>query len=344
MLMPVTQKDIAQQLGLSREAVKFALNGNGSLSAATRERILTEAQRLGYSRHSNGAARELAGRRHGKRVSTGLISMLVPRTVGSFQADPYFVPLLDGIEREATRQGYGLLFTRWEKNHLKPAVLNGGVDGIIVLGSRYAFNRVAGAEIPIVSIMGIEEMSPTVTVDDYRGGRLAAQHLIDLGHREIAYLGHDLDGWSQPARFAGYRDVLEENDIPLREELLDFSASSPNWTSGAEAMTQLLERTRDFTALICYNDTVAMGAVGALETVGLTVPGDVSVVGFDDVSMEYNFRPSLTSVRYDRESLGAMAVEMLLSIVGDHPSPSESGPLLSVAPVELMVRDSTRVA
>ena len=335
---PLTQKQIAEHLGVSRQLVGFALRGEGRMADEVRQQILEVAQRNGYHRYSNSGARTLAARRYGKRAATGMLAVLFEATFDDqpLSEVPFFIPFFAGLETEAIRQGLDLVLCALRPGELPRLVSERQVDGIVSLAAPIeTLNALAQLDLPLVSVLYGIEGFPSLQLDNANGARLAARHLIELGHRRIAYLG--LEKGLAAARLSAFRRALDERDL-LDETCIVSTDGVPSRAVGAQLMTRLLERHRGadlpFTALACYNDMMAMGAIEVLQTRGLRVPADVSVVGFDDVSLQYSFAPALTSIGFSRQEIGKRAIQRLCQ------SDDAGGP--EIFPVELVQRDSTR--
>ena len=344
--MSITQDQIAKQLGVSRQSVVRALGGHGKVSESTRRLIIETAREMGSTEHSNQASRIMNARRYGKRVKTGIIAVLMSYEGEALRGLPFFVPILDGIELEASDRIVDVYHCYSVKGRPLPRlILENSVDGLISLGSNPGL--IASAvrlTMPIVSIVGRLPLGYNIVPRSAEGMGLAVRHLADLGHKRIAYLGLGLGSMEAEDRFKGFQKALRTCGLTLHKELVDPSLI--NMEVGGKAMNDILKRSRDFTALVCYNDYIAMQAVRTLEEHGLRVPGDISVVGFDDVTVPSNFKPALTSIAYERQSMGRRAVEWIserteLLINNDSLAENEV-PLEDSYPVELVVRDSTR--
>lgn len=359
----LTHRQIAEELGVSRQLVGFALRGEGRMSDEIRQRILDVAKVNGYDQYSNGAARSLAALRHGKRTRTGLMAVLFPPTFQGrpLSSVPFFMPFFDGLESEAIEHDLDLMLCPLRSAGLPRLVREGHVDGVVCLVTdRLELEPFKSLQLPFVHILvavGREEEvadTPYLSIDARSGSALATRHLIELGHRNIAFLGFsglpEAKKKADVTSFAGFRDELSSHGIVPDPAMVERELSSVSVQTGHEAMQRLLARcteggTLPFTGLVCDNDLLAMGAIRALEEAGHTVPADVSVVGFDDVSTQYAFVPALTSIRFPREEMGRRALRLLAqaSAAGeDRPATLATGLTHEVFPVELVQRDSTR--
>jgi LacI family transcriptional regulator len=333
----VTQDKIAKRLGMSRISVARALNGYGKVSAENRRRIEEVARELGYDTHTNRAAREMAARRYGRKLKTDVVAVfLPPRADTPLRAETFFSPLLDGIEMRAEELGLDVFIHSQRTGKQPRLVQNGGVDGVICLASAPddLLKQFKALHLPVVTLSVLQKGAYGIAPNDHEGTRLATQHLIDSRHRSIAYLGHQPNFSASVGRIEGFKSALESNGLPVDEQLVEATLWSPR--NGAEGVARLLARDTQFTALVCHNDLIAMGAIRELEQRGLRVPQDVSVAGFDDISTQQHFVPALTSVAFDREAMGRRAVEVLRAADASKKARHE------VVPVELVVRDSTK--
>lgn len=353
----LTHRQIAEELGVSRQLVGFALRGEGRMSDEVRQRILDVARISGYDQYSNGAARSMAARRYGKRMKTGLMAVLFAPTFGGrpISSVPFFMPFFDGLENEAIELGIDLMLCPLRPQGLPRLVREGQVDGIVCLVTdKMALEPLLKLDVPLVNILiahgRAEEVSqtPILSMDAQGGGNLATRHLIGLGHSRIAFLGFsgpsEVKKSTKSPNWAGYCDAMRKNGLVVDESLVDTQTTALSVQAGAEALHRLLERRPEggalpFTGLVCANDLLAMGAVRALKEAGLRVPEDVSVVGFDDVSTQYAFEPALTSIRFPREEMGRRAVRLLSEAENQNPASLLQTP--EVFPFELIERDST---
>ena len=350
---PVTIKDVAQLSGVSAATVTRALQGHPRVLPETRARVQDAARRLGY--RPDHAARTLV---------TGIsrtIGLLVPTI-----RDPYWAEVAAGIEPRAAEDGFAVLIAsgygdpvRAEQN--LEVLMGNRVDGIIVTTSAgVAEPRLAQAMgLPTVVVgldppVGTLELegarsAPVATLleaaerqrlgarlshvgfDDVNAGEIAARHLIELGHRRIALLG----GPSTLAtllRMAGVRTVLE----PAGLTLSSVAYGGDTFEQGYAAGLELLGDDRDFTAIIAFNDLLAGGVVRAARELGVDVPGQVSIVGFDDIMLASLLEPALTTVRAPKYEMGARAAQLLF----EHMS-SESEMRWELLRGSLVVRRST---
>ena len=349
--MPIalTQRELADRIGVTPVLVSRALSGHPSVAARTRERIQAAALEFGYRADSNMEARMLIARRHGKRMHTDIVAVLMPAR--SFEGMalprlPFFAPFIEGVEEESAKLNLDVHLCTVRDEQLPKLIQRQGVDGVISLG--LGFELLESLKLPAVAFGGPGKWGMGVLPDNREGGRLATRHLIAMGHRRIVCLAFSESASSggvyQPAtdRIAGYRDALGEAGLKVDAALIVGPVCDPAIEPGAEAMKRFLAAgNNDFTALVCFNDLLAMGATRALREANRRVPEDVSIVGFDDVGAHYAFEPKLTSIAFDRYAMGARAVRMLYDARAEEDRGVPLCPYDEIFPVELVIRQST---
>ena len=306
----ITINRIAREAGVSLSTVSRALNDRPDVRPETRERILTMAQELGYT--PSAIARSLATQR------THTIGLAV-RT----HLDMWGAQIIVSIEELARTAGYEVFVsTHHAEEDRERSVLRAfhsrHVEGVIivssVLGEEIA--KLQGSQsIPIVLISPLVQAlhSHTVQTHDVEGARSATEYLIRLGHRRIAHIG--APEWTAPGRdrLQGYRAALEAHGQAWDPELaFEGDGHETGGLEGAEALLALPEPP---TALFCFNDLTAVGALHGARVRGVRVPQDLSVVGFDDVSLANYVDPPLSTVRQDTGALGGRAVLMLFDLI-----------------------------
>ena len=325
-------KDVAAQSGVSFQTTSKVLNGGGSVSEATRARILQAASDLGYV--PNLQARSLVMQR---TLTVGMIT-------GDF-SDPGLSRLLAGAEQEARRQGYGVLITSVEPEgsgteYALPAMMERRVDGILFAAPQMeddpGLSHVLDHALPVVSVHHITGGDiPTVGPDDEAAGYLATRHLLDHRHRVIASITGIRGRRLTQSRQRGHRRALEEAGVDAGDDLVEEGGEQV--AGGTRAARRLLGRRPDLTAIFCHHDLAALGVMGALRDAGRRVPEDCSLVSCDDLGMAAHTTPPLTTVHVPFYETGAEAMRVLLRAVGN----SSTRPGKVVLPVQLIVRGST---
>jgi DNA-binding LacI/PurR family transcriptional regulator len=324
-------KDIARLANVSHSTVSRALHRSPLVSAATAARIREIAERSGY--RVSAAARSLVTSR------SGTIGVVVTSI-----ADPFAGEVLVGIEDAASEHEYVVILANSNAEPEREIRVvrtfeERRVDGIIVTSSRvgavYA-DLLTHTRVPIVLLNNQHpsEFMHAVTIDNSGAALNAVRHLVGLGHRRIAYIGDRFGCQSDTERFGGYREALDAAYLPFEPGYVVHGDGKPG--GGAEAVAALMKQTKAPTAVFCYNDMTALGAIGALRAMGLAVPGDVSVVGFDDLFVAQYCVPPLTTVRQPMREMGRLALDTLMRLTAG----AEVAPASKVRG-ELIVREST---
>ncbi len=330
--MRVSIKDVAKAAGVSHSTVSRALADNPLIAAETRKRIHRVARRMGYV--PDAIARGLVTRR------TQVIGVIVTTI-----EDPFVAEVVRGIEQVAGDNGYRVLLgtshndpTR-EMNQVK-AIRESRVDGVIVAASRVGALYQAHLKeigVPIVLINNQNRQKShrihSIAIDDAQGGQLATQHLIEQGHRVIAYLGGPPDHAANRDRLTGYQRALAAAKLPFDPALVQ---SGTGRVDGGAAVVQFLSHTPTPTAIFCYNDMTAIGALRTLKERGVRVPDDLSLIGYDDIPFAAYVDPPLTTIHQPKDEMGRLAMQMLLDLLAGKKVGNVS------VPGRLVVRGSTR--
>lgn len=311
----VSIKDIARAAHVSHSTVSRALRNSPLVNSETSAIIHKIANEQGYTVSAVG--RSLVNRR------TNTIGVVVTSI-----ADPFVGEIVNGIEEVALAHDYSLFLATCHADpvrevHAVRSFQERRVDGILVNASRVGALYLPVLEEMKVPIVLINNEHPgqfvhSVTIDNLNAGREAARHLVALGHKRIGYLGNRFGLQADMERFSGYRQILEEADIGFQPELVAHGDGRPE--GGMSAMERLLALPEPPTAVFCYNDMEAIGALRAVRERGLTVPGDVSVVGLDDLFLASYTDPPLTTIQQPKHQMGRLAVEILLQLLsGEKP-------------------------
>lgn len=324
-------KDIARQANVSHSTVSRALTGSPLISRETTERIRKIAQKAGY--RPSSAARSLVTSR------SGAVGVVVTNI-----GDPFVAEVVGGIEDAANDHDYSVLLANSNADPDREVKVvrsfeERRVDGIVVTASRVGSvyrDLLANTGVPIVLLNNQHpsEFLYSVMIDNVAASREATRHLISLGHRYIGYIGDRIGYQSDTERFAGYREALDQADIPFQPDHVVHGNGKPEGST--LAIRRLLAVRPRPTAVFCYNDMTALGALAELRERGQTVPDDMSLIGFDDIFFAQFTDPPLTTIRQPKREMGRKAMETLLTIIGG--STSERTITL---PGELIVRRST---
>jgi LacI family repressor for deo operon, udp, cdd, tsx, nupC, and nupG len=324
-------KDIARLARVSHPTVSRALQNSPLVKAETAARIQRIAAETGY--RASAVARGLVTRR---TRTIGLVTTTV--------SDPFAGEVVCGIEEAANDHGYAVILANSNadperERKMVQSLAEQRVDGILVTSSRVGALYLPLLKQMMVPIVLVNDQYPgefvhSVMIGNQEGMRAAAEHLIGLGHRRIAYLGDRFGYQSDADRLAGYRAALEAARIPVDAELVVGGDGKLGGAGGA--MERLLALKEPPTAVCCYNDMSALGAMRTIRAHGLRVGEDVSVTGFDDLFFAEYTDPPLTTVRQPMRRMGRVAMESLLRLMaGD-----KSVPQVRVA-AELVRRAST---
>ncbi|RME81875.1 MAG: LacI family transcriptional regulator [Caldilineae bacterium] len=332
MPVSVTIYDVAERAGVSTATVSKTLSNTPYVSEKTRRKVLQAVAELGY--RPSAVARSMAqGRTH-------TLGCIAPNLT-----DYTFASMIEGAHAEARRRNYFVLTgSAEEAADVKPLLeemLARQVDGLLVINphvdARSEFVRPLveqGLKVVFLSPSRRTSSVLSVSCDNTTGGYQATRYLLGLGHHRIATIvGPGNEAWTLE-RLAGYRKALLQQGIAFDPDLV----SRGDWTpeSGYRCVHELLDGGRDFTALFAQNDKMALGAIRALRERGLDVPGDVSVVGFDDIPLARYFDPPLTTLHQPLQSFGEHAARLLIRAIGEPDRAQES---LSLA-AELVIRES----
>ena len=326
--MAPTIRDVASAAGVSQATVSRALSMPELVRPGTRARVEAAARRLGY--RPNRAARGLITGR------TGNLGLIVPDL-----SNPFFASVVKGVQAAARAADYSVFIADTDEEADAEVdllrALAKQVDGLILCSPRAPDEELAavGSESTVVLMNRKAGDRPSVTVDNADGMRQALDHLAALGHRRVAFVAGPRTSWSNDQRECGLRQAAEAGGV----DLVHLGYFPPQFEGGVAAADLALAS--GATAVIAYNDVVALGLLSRLGARGVPVPGGLSVVGCDDIGMSVMSQPALTTVSVPKRSAGRATVGLLLSMLG---TDGESGPLHRELPTQLIVRGTTGVA
>lgn len=331
----VTIYDIAEKAGFSPTTVSKVFNGYTDVSQKTRRKILDTAEQLGYL--PNAHARSLTTKR------SWTIGVLFVEPSGAGILHPYFAGVIEGFKRIATSKGYDLMFISKDIGGKKSGYLEHckirGVDGVVVILPDYRdpyYAELLESSIPCVLLDQESVSKSTISSDNIEGSKRAVEYLYALGHRRIAHIGGG-QSFAGEKRMQGYLQAMKELGVPANPEYIIQGSYDYTVESGKHAMEELLRCTQVPTAVFAAGDNLAVGAMMAIREHGLSVPGDISIVGFDDIEMAKFLTPALTTVRQNTYLLGSRAADMLIYSIEE--GANSQSDMISV---ELVVRDSCR--
>ncbi len=317
-----TIKDVAKRAQASITSVSYALNGTGTISAATRQRVLKAAEELNY--HPNAFARHL------KKRKTRTIGVFISRFGGSFYEE-----ILEGIHEAVLRTDYELLVCP-ESRNVRKILTQRQVDGAIVFDSKVRSDiliKLASKRFPIV-VLDRQLQSDyilSLLIDNRQGVVEAFEHLYNQGARQIAYVSGAADSVDNAERMEAFLEEAARHSVVVERYDGNFVEQS-----GFDIAQQIIAARRMPDAVFCANDQMAIGFIKALHDHGLEAPRDVAVVGFDDIQLAQYMRPSLSTVGASRHSWGSQAATQLIDFL-DKESPFKSERL----PTRLIQRESS---
>lgn len=329
-------QDVARVAGVSTATVSRALSHPDLLAEKTRTLVENAIRETGYS--VNPAARNL------RKQRAGAIMILVPNL-----GNPFFSHILAGISEVLANSEYSILITdsseRRQKGKLLDYFRDARVDGVVSLDGSLSEEELArfghgdqGTPIVFACEWVDGPLHPSVRSNNEAGARLAIRHLYDLGHRKVAHITGPEGNVLTAARRAGMQSERKRLGLSLQDDWIirgDFSLKS-----GYDAAAQIAGMRNRPTAVFCASDQVAFGLVSGLKEAGLSVPRDVSVIGFDDIEIAAYFDPALTTIRQDRHALGTRAATLILDCLSAK-TPMTTAPV-DYVDVSLIVRESTQ--
>ncbi|MCX7522248.1 LacI family DNA-binding transcriptional regulator [Microbacterium sp. STN6] len=321
--------DVAAHAGVSTQTVSRVANGLQNVEQGTRERVLASMRTLGY--RPNKAARAL---RLGRFRNIGVI-MFTLSSFGNMRT-------LDAIAVAAARAGYSITLvpvehtTQSDVSVALARLIEQAVDGVVIVIEAHIVDK-ADVELPpglpVVVIDSAERDDyPVIDTDQMQGARLATQHLLDLGHDTVWHVAGPETSYSASRREQAWRDTLVQAGRQVPDAVRGDWSTASGYAAGLD-----LSRVAGVTAVFAGNDQMALGALRAFHERGIDVPGDISVVGFDDMAEADSFWPPLTTIHQDFDVVGRRSIEILLAEI----ERGETTPGMVVAPTRLVVRSST---
>lgn len=306
-------QDVARIAGVSTATVSRALSHPDKLTEATRDAVFQAIEATGY--RVNRAARNL------RKQRANAVLVLVPNL-----GNPFFSQILAGISERLSEQDVSVLITDsthlpQDENALSAYFLDGRIDGMISLdgglntGDLNGFARAGVADRIVFACEWVHGTEiPSVRSDNFKGAQLAIRHLHDLGHRKIAHVTGPEDNVLTHARRQGMMAERQRLGLAARPEWIirgDFSLAS-----GQDAARRIFAMEERPSAVFCASDEVAFGLISGLAALGLQVPRDISVIGFDDIELAQHYIPALSTIRQDRPALGRRAADLMLDCLG----------------------------
>lgn len=328
--------DVGRMAGVSRSTVSRVLNGKGEVDPKTAELVWEAVRKLNY--HPNASARALV------RKKTDMIGVMLADV-----SDPFYEKIIKGIESVVNERDMGVFFYNSYDNlddHkliISSALEGSQVDGLIVVGSnlgdRKTLLEIINQGLPIAFIERYfsDAKINCVVCDNKQGAAMAVDYLLELGHRRIGCITGNLHRQTGIDRLDGYKSALQRYGLPVEEELI--ALGNYQHASGYEGMKQLLTLPQKPTAVFAANDMMAIGAILAIKEMGLLVPENISVMGYDDITFAPMVFPQLTTIRQPLFEMGVLAARGLIDRItlGD-----QAEIVKRILPGELIVRKSTK--
>jgi LacI family transcriptional regulator len=335
--MRPTIKDVAKMADVSIATVSLVLNNNQRISKETRRKVNKAIETLNY--HPSRSARGLVSRK------TGNLGFIL--TDNHFlRTEPFYTRVFLGTEFEAREKNYYVLLstinTNFKKSDPLPRfILERNFDGIIIAGRvPDAFIKVlSNYNLPVVFVdytPSYDEYANVLT-DNVKGGILATEHLISRGHKNIAFIGGEINHPSIIERMHGYKTAIQKGKIKNTDDLIITNDEFLSRQNGYKCAELLFKKRRKTTAIFAANDATAIGALQYLKDNGYIVPEDVSLIGFDDVEADLLIDPPLSTIRVPKIEMGTEAVQLLINIINKKSIAAKK----IIIPVKLIVREST---
>jgi LacI family transcriptional regulator len=329
----ITIIDVAREAGVSYGTVSRVINDSPNVKSETRERVKGVISRLGFV--GNRSARSLvSGHSH-------VIGLLIP-DLGT----AYIGEIIRGVDTELETSLYNLMLYTTHRKEAKESgyissLIQSGVDGVILILPRNPANyldKLRALRFPYVLVdhQGIDDQGPAVGAANFQGAFDATEYLISLGHHRIAFITGSMDLGCSQERLAGYRSSLEKHNILINPEWIiegDFEQAAGY--NGAKTLMSLSNRP---TAIFSSNDMMAFGVMNAVRDMGQKIPGDISVIGFDDIFQSSQTMPGLSTIRQPLELMGRLATKMLIEMINENEIKTGKVEL----PTHLIVRGSCK--
>jgi len=330
--LPVTMRDVADAAGVSIKTVSRVVNDQGEITENTRQRVLDAIEKLGF---------------RPSKVARALVTHCT-ETIGLLIGDidnPYFSEVARGVLDIAQEQEYDVFLcnadTPVAEKRALFSLVDHYVDGAIIYPTYDNLpwlQQFGNPTRPLVIVNKVIDPAPGIGVvcsKIVQGAKLAVCYLIEKGHTEIGMIAGEVAPLGMINRVIGYRQALEDHGVPFREERIILGP--PVFQHGFDAMKVLVENRHKITAVFCYNDLIAMGAVQSCKAMGLRVPEDCAIIGFDNIRYTEMVNPPLTTVHVDKYEIGIQAASLLMDMFED---PERVYPPIYID-TELVVREST---
>lgn len=330
--MTVTIYDVARHAGVSLATVSRVVNGSTSVKPSTRNKVLKAIEELGY--RPNAVARGLASKK------TTTIGVVLPDISSMF-----FAELARGIQDIANMYHYDIIISSSDQNRDKEiqlieSLLEKQVDGLLFLGGDITEEHrqlFTSSHIPVV-LVGVNDplhQLPSVRIDLERAAYDATEYLLQKGHKRIAFLTSSLHSAFNQVRYNGYVQALKQHNVPFDDDLV--IEIRPVYEAALHTLSHLLKLENRPTAIFAQNDEIAIGAIHAAQDMGLDVPEDLEVIGFNNTRISLMVRPTLTTVVQPMYDIGAVSMRLLTKLINEEETHTEV-----VLPHRMEIRQSTK--
>ena len=313
--MGITIEDVAERAGVSTATVSRVFNGKGRIAEDTRERVLGVASEMGYS-----------PRKYNKKVNMKNIAVINHKWVNSeTPLTAFYSRIVEGMEEVFKKDNFQLMIKtlnedkKQNKKIAENIIENNNYRGIVIIGyeiEEYIIKKIKeNKNLPMIFIDNENFSSDdTLINDNFKGTLQLAEHLIERGHKNIAFIGGPHNHLSLYKRYMGYKYVLEQAGI-YNEKICFRGESCFNLEGGYKTAHKIFENYDNVTAIMAANDYTALGVLKAAQELGIQVPGEIAITGFDDIMMSRHSHPPLTTVRVFKKKMGKMAANRLLELI-----------------------------
>lgn len=341
--MPTTLSDIAEKTGFSVSTVSRVINEKGNISAQTRSVVLDTASEMGYEfRKYNKDLNQKS-----QYIATVFNNRLDKQ--GGILGNPFYAQIALGLENFTKSHNYELLIksitgeSKKDKKIINEMISSQEIAGMIFIGymiDEKLIMEIKESGMPVVVIDNHfwQENIDCILNDNIAGSKKMMNHLIELGHKDIAFISGPLDNTSFEERYTGYINTLRNHSLEIKDSFIKIGDSTYGTESAYKVVTKMLREEKELpTAFFAVNDSRAIGAIKAIKDAGFSVPEDFSISGFDDIETGRHITPSLTTVKIFKQEMGITAMERLSELIK---CPDEKTRKI-VIPVELITREST---
>jgi len=318
--MKITLKDVAKKAGVAKSTVSFVLNDKEYVSEKTRKKVLLAIKELNY--HPNENARNLSRKQTISKKTNNIAFVTCNFAFNS--TGPYYGKILTGVYEQVKRQKYRLTFANAKNNdnELPEGIEKNSIEGVILAGrpSKSFLKKITDSNIPFVlaSFAFSDLHCNEVRADNIKGTIEGVTHLYNLGHRDIVYIAGDMNHPDTIEKLQGYKIAMQEFSLNFKDKII-ISTYTPE--GGKAGLNELQKRNIKYSAIVTGNDGIALGVYERAAELGIKIPDDISVIGFDGIEIGAYITPPLSTIAVDLESIGSMAVRHLLSIIEHKQNP-----------------------